>query len=817
MITAFSLPLWIDDISNNIGSIFLISIGFAVVILFYALLTLKKASNFNRTNNNLIAQFTATGFASILFFKKSQQILFTQGLNNIFPENHKEFDNFNDILRMFRDEDADKIRIILSNKDDRFENQAVLRLKNGQIINCYVCHSVWNNKPIYALLMRNIHKEYQKMLSSIAENDSLKQERKMHTMILNNLPIPIWVRGEDLNIKYCNLQYLQMVDENEDVIKEGVMPSLFKGAKRIAKDALEGQNAVKSRHRLIVGGERLLWNINELYIKDLNGTVGFANEISALEKAEHELSSNLSTLEDLLDSSSSAMIIYGSNMRLRFYNQAYARIWGVEEAWLDSEPTFAEMIEHLRELRRLPEQINFQAFKQQRLRLFNEITEPREELFYLPDGRTLRNVAIPHSAGGMLFIYEDVTDKLALERSYNTLIAVQRESLDNLHEGVVVFGEDGRLKLKNPTFLSLWDLKEKDLKSGVHISQLLDKTRHLYATDNWAVLKEDWINLTQDRKHHTMRFERTDGAVLNCSIVPLPDGGVLITYIDNTATTLVERSLRERNEALEAGDRLKTEFLANMSYELRAPLTSISGFAEMLRDDYFGKLSEKQREYVEGIHNASQRLMHLINDILDLSSIEAGYMTLNITDFDIYKMLHTIINLLGKTLKEFDLITNIDCAEDIGNMQADEIRIRQILFHLLNNSVKYSSDKENNITIGARKTSSQIVIWVKDNGIGISEQEQKAVFDKFYRGRLGIRKSGTGLGLSMVKSFVELHGGYVEIKSKIGEGTTVTCYFPKTIKAVASEKRNDFIADIVPDDDNANELLESSLIQPTIH
>src|SRR5262249_47431273 len=141
------------------------------------------------------------------------------------------------------------------------------------------------------------------------------------------------------------------------------------------------------------------------------------------------------------------------------------------------------------------------------------------------------------------------------------------------------------------------------------------------------------------------QIERTDGKVLDWRKVPLPDGATLITYLDITDSTLVERSLRERNEALQEADRLKTEFLANVSYELRSPLTSISGFSEMLRQEYFGALSEKQKEYVDGIHQSSQHLMQLINDILDLASIEAGYMRLEVNDFDIYKTMKSMLAL----------------------------------------------------------------------------------------------------------------------------------------------------------------------------
>jgi signal transduction histidine kinase len=748
-----------------------------------------RLSKKNDVTRGLLAHFAENGVAIALYHPTNGTIAHAEGMASFFDiSTRSSFTSLDEILTHFAETERKTLRTFLDApiNDHNMTEAVILKTTHGAALECQVSEIKWKNRMLRMLVMRRVTNAYRRMLAVKAENDALKVEAEWHTSVLNYVQQPMWVRGEDLSIRYCNLPYMQIIEENDEAIGGNAMPELFVGAKRLAEQARSEQNTQRQRYRLIVGGDRRLFEITEIYIPVSQTTVGVAQEITELEKAEAAISDHLTTLEDLLDSSSSAMVIYGLDTRLKFYNQAYVRMWGLEESWLAKEPTFGETLEYMRELRRLPEQVNFPAFKQQRLRLFNEVTEPHEELFYLPDGRTIRNVAIPHSAGGVLFIYEDVTDKLALERSYNTLIAVQRETLDNLYEGVVVFSENGKLRLKNPVFLSLWDLEEKDLPDGTHVSKMLDKTKHLYVTSDWELFKQDFIGQMQSRAYFTSRIERSDGAVLDCSVVPLPDGGVLLNYVDMTATTLVERSLRERAEALEAGDKLKKEFLANMSYELRSPLTSISGFAEMLRQDYFGELSEKQREYVEGIYGSSQHLMHLINDILDLSSIEAGYLTLNRREFNVGKLLHAMMGLLGERLREFELTARIDCPDDIGTMKADETRIRQVLFHLLSNAVKYSREA-GIIILGAKRSAEGITLWVEDNGIGISEIEQKDVFDKFYRGSSGVRKAGSGLGLSMVKSFVELHGGTVTLESQMDKGTIVRCFIPHYVEAIKKD------------------------------
>lgn len=633
-----------------------------------------------------------------------------------------------------------------------------------------------NDSPLILLLLYDITARYRQQLMMQSENDAMKEEVRRYSAIMNAEEQLVWLRDHELNIQYCNLAYARAVEElNADTHEIGV-PELHKNMLRLAKQARESGREQAERLHIVVEGSRRLYRVREIPVPEYEMSIGFAEDISNLEKAEEEIRHYVAAQEDLLESSTSAVSIFGADTRLRFYNQAYVRMWGYDEAWLDTGPTFGEIIEYLREKRRLPEQANFQAFKKQRLKLFTSL-EPSEELYFLPDGRTVRSVCIPHAQGGIIISYEDVTDRLALERSYNTLIAVQRETLDNLQEGVIVFGEDGRVRLSNPAYRKMWRLGEDDVAERTHMNEITEKVRLLLDEEDWEAYKRKLNERIQSRALYSMRRERKDGVVLDWSMVPLPDGGTLLTYTDVTDSTLVERSLREKNEALQAADRLKTEFLANVSYELRSPLTSIRGFSEMLRQNYFGELGPQQREYVEGIHDSALHLSGLINDILDLAGIEAGYLALDIREFSIHDMLSEMLPLLNERLKQHHLHVKIECPKNIGRLSGDETRLKQALFHLLSNAIKYSNE-EGNIVLGAKREKEAVRLWVRDEGIGIAPEEQEAIFEKFYRGAAGSSKSGTGLGLSMVKSFIELHGGKVMLESEVGKGTTVTCSIP---------------------------------------
>lgn len=608
-----------------------------------------------------------------------------------------------------------------------------------------------------------------------AENARLKAESRRFSNIINTSYSAIWHRDLELKLVYYNLAFSELADES--ATGNGEL-ELYKGDVQLAKKALEtGEEQVERRH-IIVDGARRYFLIREVPIPG-EGVIGYAVEISELEKSQSEIELHVRALKDLLDSSTSAMAIYGRDMRLKFYNFAFTRLWKHEEPWLDSEPTYGEVLEVLREKRKLPEQANFRAFKQSQLKLFTTLIEPQEEFFYLPDGKTLRAVAIPHALGGILFVYEDVTDRLALERSYNTLIAVQRETLDHLHEGIVVFGENGRITLSNPVFRALWRLDGEFIATEPHIRDVLMRCSDFFVTEEWETFLRRLLERIQSRKLLALRFDRADGSVINCSCVPLPDGATLLSFVDVTDSTVVERSLRDRAEALEMADRTKTEFLANMSYELRSPLTSISGFAEMLAREYVGVLNDSQRGYVDGIYKSAQHLASLISDIIDLATIEAGYLKLDVHPFALREAIDAVLALLGTRLILQHLTITVDVAEDVIQIAADEVRVKQILINLLSNAVKLTKARGK---IGLRVRMLEegaLAIAVHDDGAPLDAARLAQLFDPFGISR-ALPGSESMMGLALVKRFMELHGGRVTVESAPEGGNTVTCIFPES-------------------------------------
>lgn len=270
----------------------------------------------------------------------------------------------------------------------------------------------------------------------------------------------------------------------------------------------------------------------------------------------------------------------------------------------------------------------------------------------------------------------------------------------------------------------------------------------------------------------------------NTSIVPVKDEKGNVIQLWGTIQDITERRKAEEtrieNLRLEAADKAKSEFLANMSHELRTPLNAIIGFSDVLSLEIGGSLNEKQKDYVNDIHNAGEHLLLIINDILDLSKVEAGEMDLVLEKFTVNELLEeTITFIKNKAIKHhINIIRDID--PQLEFMEGDKTKIKQVLFNLLSNAVKFSGEEGGTLTIKAKKEGDMVQISVSDTGIGIKEENVGKLFHKFEQLESGITRKygGTGLGLAITKQLVELHGGRIWAESIYGEGSKFTFLIP---------------------------------------
>lgn len=593
--------------------------------------------------------------------------------------------------------------------------------------------------------------------------------------LIEALPFPVWVRDVDGGLNFVNLAYTRAVEARDaaDTIGRSI-ELLERGTREEARSARAAGKPYAARVPAIVAGNRR--TIDVLDVPTRKGSAGIGIDVTEIDAARDELSRMIDAHRRTLDHLATGVAIFDANQKLNFYNAAYRSLWGLESGFLDQAPSDSELLDQLRAERKLPEEADFRAWKAA-LHEAYRVTETRENIWYLPDGRTVRVVTTANPQGGVTYLFDDVTERLDLARRYDVLIRVQRETLDNLVEAIAVFGSDGRVRLHNPAFSRMWKLDTNALAECPHIEAVISWCRMLYGDDTiWRKLRGA-VTSIEDRAAVTGRLERKDGSVVDLVTVPLPDGATLVAFLDVSDTVNVERVLRERNEALVAADELKLNFVHHVSYELRSPLTNIIGFAHFLREPATGPLTEKQDEYLGYITTSTNALLAIINDILDLATINAGSMTLDLATVDIRKTMEAAAEGVKDRLLKDGIRLDIRVAPEIGIFTADERRVRQILFNLLSNAVGFSPAGET-VTLSAERREEAIVFSVTDRGPGIPPDMMGRVFDWFETHPHGSRHRGAGLGLSIVRSFVELHGGKVTLESTVGRGTVVTCTFP---------------------------------------
>jgi signal transduction histidine kinase len=608
-----------------------------------------------------------------------------------------------------------------------------------------------------------------------ARHEKLVSDTESLRMLIDALPSPVWARDVSGALTFVNPAYARAVDAKDpgDALARSAELLTRVTRDEASRARATGKNYVARTPAIAAGSRR---NFDVLDVPTRKGSAGIGIDATEAEAMRSELNRLNDAHRRTLDQLATGVAIFTADQRLTFYNAAYRSLWELDTGFLDQSPTDSAVLDKLRGSRKLPEEKDFREWKTA-LHEAYRATETHEHLWHLPDGRTIRVVTTPNPQGGVTYLFEDVTERLDMVRRYDALIRVQGETLDNLAEAVAVFGSDGRLRLHNPAFVDMWRLEPLALAERPHIEAVIGWCKKLYDDDAlWRSL-HGTVTAIEGREVVKSRLELSNGSVADLITVPLPDGATLVAFLDVTDTINVERALREKNEALETADALKVDFVHHVSYELRSPLTNIIGFASLMGEPTTGPLSAKQREYLGYINTSTNALLAIINDILDLATIDAGAMKLNLGSVDIRGTMNAAAEGIRDRLIKDGIVLDIRAASDIGNFSGDERRIRQVLFNLLANAVGFSPPGAT-ITMAAERRPDAVVFTVTDNGPGIPPEVQDRVFNWFESHSQGSRHRGAGLGLSIVRSFVELHGGTVTLDSVVGQGTKVECSFP---------------------------------------
>lgn len=600
----------------------------------------------------------------------------------------------------------------------------------------------------------------------------LKRDAEALQTVLEAVAMPAWLRDDRGRLSWVNEAYAAATGSGSAAIAVERDASIFGSeADRVIAAMLD--EAGHYRAHMSIPGNARHFALETCRVAGIEAGIALdvTEDSKALRALSQEIDSHLHTLNKL----GTGVARFDDGLRLQFANTAVRRLWQLDPEWLDAGPQGGDILDALRSARRLPDEADYRGWKE---RFLTIPEKTREELWRLPDGQKLRVVADPQPQGGVAYLFEDVTERMALQSRFEQVSELQRETLDNLSEAIVVFASNGRLRLSNPAMHDMWGLDESAMASAPRIDQVIGWCREQHgAEEDWAALHAAVTGLEDRRQGLQRRFRRSDGRVIHMSAAPLPDGGTLAVFIDVTDAANVEETLRKANDALKAAAKLRNDFLQKISYELRVPLTTIIGYAQILAGTPDAP-EARRSEQTGHILTSANALLTMIDDILDLATVDAGAMTLDISEIDITRIIDAACEALRDRLEAKSIALTVDIDDDIGALKGDAARLKQVLFNILSNAIGFSADG-GRIEIGCAGDAAAVTLTVRDYGTGIAQEQLTRVFDRFESHTAGTDHRGAGLGLAIVRSFVALHGGNVQIESRKAEGTSVVVRLPR--------------------------------------
>jgi len=589
---------------------------------------------------------------------------------------------------------------------------------------------------------------------------------------------PAWIAAAEGTPMWANRPWLSAVGAEtlEDAVDRGL--SLDGGITPLLREAAEAGEPRESVRWIGLPPGRRALRIRAQPLE--GGGVGvWTDDVTATVTAEDALRRGLTAYDLTLNLVGDAVAVFDPEKRLTFHNPAFAELWGLEPAWLADHPSHSELLDRLRQRRRLPETIDYGRFKADELARYQQVAPAAEVIWRLPGERTLRVLDQPQPGGGLLMLFSDITPELRLKTQFNHQIQVQQATLDKLTDAVAVFGSDGRLKLHNEAFANFWDIAPGGLAAAPDFDAVVELcVRRLHDLQFWRDLKGRITDPDPGaRAPVSGELVTADRRIVSYQSRPLPDGATLISFADVTDTRRLEGALRDREGALAEAERLKREFVGSVSYELRTPLTTIIGYSELLERGADG-LSERGQGHVAAVRTAATHLARSINNVLDMAELDAGEMALDIEDVDVGHLLAEASERWDREARAGQI--TIAVAGEPGLIRGDARRLAQVLDHLAQNAIRHTP-QGGVVTLGAKRALGEVRLQVSDTGRGIPFHVQAHIFDRFG----GQDRGGPGLGLALVKGLVELHGGWVALESEPGAGAAFTCHLPEAAQIPA--------------------------------
>ena len=600
--------------------------------------------------------------------------------------------------------------------------------------------------------------------------------------LIEAAPMPMWFRGADLTLQLVNQAYVDAVGATGAVeVVQGQIellePEEGQSPADIARATLQNQEKSERVVAATIHGARRSLRVSDLPLGQ-EGVAGYAIDIEEQQQVARAFRAFRDAQRALLDQLSVGVALFDGEERLTFANRPFRRLFSLTDEAIDANTPFERFLAEARERGQTPEVRDFPEWRRERTAWFG-MQDSIEEAWPLAGGTHLRVVAQPMPDGGLVLITEDRTESLALSAVRDTLLRTRTATLDSLFEALAIFAPDGSVQLWNRSFAGTWGLTTDLLDRHPIADELLSAiSRNLVRPVEASLIGAAVRAATLDRREKGGQVELADGRTLRFAGIPLPDGNGLLTVLDITASQKAEQALRERAEALEEADAVKARFLANMSYEFRTPLTTIGGYAELLKSGVASD-PEAAGEYVDAILSAVERLTEQVENVLDLSQSEAGLLPISKERLDVLDLLTALVREREAAIIAAGL--SLDLKGRRGRViTADPRQLGRALGNLIDNAVAGTPDG-GRIVIEIRKAVDgaewTVEISIADNGRGMTAQELARL-----QGGLKPSEGGperrNGLGIPLARQLIAGHDGTLEIVSRKGAGTTATIRLP---------------------------------------
>ncbi len=603
--------------------------------------------------------------------------------------------------------------------------------------------------------------------------------------LIEAAPVPMWFRGSDMRLQLVNQAYVDAVgaaSAAEAVAGqiELLEPEEGRSPAEIARRAAEQQGKHERIVAATIHGARRTLRVSDLPIGK-EGVAGYAIDIEEQQQVVRAFRAFRDAQRAILDQLSVGVAQFDAREQLTFANRPFRRLFALPGDAVDARTNFERFLAEARERGLTPEVRDFLEWRRERVQWF-ALSEMQEEVWPLPGGTHLSVVVQPLPDGGLVMLAEDRTESLALSAVRDTLLRTRTATLDSLFEALAIFAPDGSVQLWNRSFAGTWGLTSEFLDTHPSADALLSAIgQNLVRPEEAAQIGAVVRAATLDRREKGGLVELADGRTLRFAGVPLPDGNGLLTVLDITDSQKAEKALRERAIALEEADAVKTRFLANMSYEFRTPLTTIGGYAELLKSVAAGEMRAEAGEYVDAILAAVERLTEQVENVLDLSQSQAGLLPITKERIDLLEFLTRLVREREAAIIGGGL--SLDLKGRRGRIvEIDPRQFGRALGNLIDNAIGGTSDG-GKIVIEIRRPADQarwkVEICLADNGRGMSAEELKqASGSGVVIGPDGKLQRRSGLGIPLARQLIEAHDGKLDITSRKGSGTTAVIRLP---------------------------------------